>query len=338
MAKPKSSKMRTLLTLHVLLKYTDAEHTINTNKLNEYLRPYGLDCTPRVLRDTVRLLREMGFDVRSCEKQDSQGVWLEDRLLPDCELMKLIFAVTTNPHLSRKEATETLRALKSFLPVYQEPLLQGYVETAQPAMNDNILCEVYSVIHEAITSGYWVRIKIRYTKFSCDTKSIERYHRCEILFTPRSIYQCNNNLYMIGYDNTDRRMDAINLRDIESIHLAAKHKGSKADIIDNYYLTGNTEDLLPARYQQVIYEGPAVFYCCGKCLDDLYCRFGPPNGPVKKDSKCRITYTVHSAVVTSETLFWLSQIPNHGIRILGPAPLKDAIKTYYRCLSETILK
>ena len=128
MAKPKSLKLRTLVTLHALWKHSDANHRMNTVKLNEHLRPYNVGCTTsRVLNDTVRILREWGMDVRSKGVWENQGIWIENRPLPDHELSRLIFAVTTNPHLSKDQASDILQSLKPFVTVYQEHLLQGRV-------------------------------------------------------------------------------------------------------------------------------------------------------------------------------------------------------------------
>ena len=128
MAKPKSMKLRTLVTLHALFKHSDATHRMNSIKLNDFLRPYNLDCTSRVLNDTVRVLREFGVDVRNKGVWENQGIWIQDRPLPDAELNQLIFAVTTNPHLSKSQATEILQNLQPFVTVYQEHLLQGFVD------------------------------------------------------------------------------------------------------------------------------------------------------------------------------------------------------------------
>lgn len=62
--KPKSGKLRFLLILQTLFKYTDKDHRLNMVKLNEYLRPYNLDGESKILQDAVTALREFGFDVK----------------------------------------------------------------------------------------------------------------------------------------------------------------------------------------------------------------------------------------------------------------------------------
>lgn len=339
MAKPKSMKLRTIATLHTLWKYSDADHRMNTVKLNEHLHPYNVGCTTsRVLNDTVRILREYGVDVRNKGTWDNQGIWIENRPLPDHELKRLIFAVTTNPHLSKEQATDILQSLKPFVTVYQENILQGLVDTEPTIEADDALYWAYAVIHEAIASGRRVRYAIDYTKYNPNTQSVAPCREWETLFTPKCIYQTKNTLYMIGYNNTDRRVDAVNLKDIASIRMAFKHKDPKASQVQEWISNIAPKEIVPGECREIIYEGPVTFQCRGQYITELYNRFGAPDGPVVKDARCRTTYSVQQVTVTPETIYWLSQVPDHGIRIVGPEALTDAVHTYYGRVTSTLTK
>ena len=68
--KAKAMKLRMLITLHALFKYTDKDHQMNTAKLNEFLRPVGLEFRGgTALSDTVRVLRDFGLDVRGLDRR-----------------------------------------------------------------------------------------------------------------------------------------------------------------------------------------------------------------------------------------------------------------------------
>lgn len=338
MAKPKSMKLRTLVTLYALLKHSDAKHRMNTVKLNKHLKPYGLDCTSRVLSDTVRILKEAGVDVRHKGEWDSQGVWIENRPLPDHELKRLIFAVTTNPHLSKGQVTDILQSLKPFVTVYQEELLQGVVETEPVNEPDDSLYWSYAVIQEAIALKRRVRYTVDYVKYNKEAQTVAPCREWATLFTPKCIYQAKGELYMVGYNNTDRRVDTVNLKDISSIKLAFKHKDPKADQVSQWVKDIVPCEWVPGERKEIIYEGPVTFQCRGQYVTELYNRFGPPNGVVTKDVRGRTTYSVQQATVTSETLFWLSQVPDYGVRIKGPEGLVAAIKDYYANLPDVLLK
>ena len=52
-----------------------------------------------------------------------------------------------------------------------------------------------------------------------------------------------------------------------------------------------------------------------------------------------LTYAVRQAVITPETLFWLSSISSdQGIRIIGPGELRGAVGMYYEKISRTIIR
>ena len=336
MAKPKSLKLRTLVTLHALYKYSDENHRFNTTNLNEHLRPYGLECTSRVLGETARTLREFGLDVQHKGQWDNQGLWLNNRPLSDAALNRLVFAVSTNPHLSKSQATDILQSLAPLVTVYQEPLLCGTVDTEQAIEPDDTLYWVYSVIQEAITSRRRVRYTVDYTKYNVDNRAVEPQRQWSTLFTPKCFYQSNKAIYVVGYNHPDQRIEAVNLQNITDVKFAFKHNDPYAEATWQKLESVVAKNHVPGECDQVIYTGPITFCCKGQYAE-LYNRFGPPCGPVEKDRRCRTTYPVDKAEITTETLFWLERVPGLGIRVIGPDAAKTAIQTYYEGISRKLL-
>jgi len=334
--KAKSMKLRMLVTLHALWKHSDAKHRMNTVKLNKYLEPFGLNCTSRVLGDTVRILKEYGVDVRYKGEWDSQGVWIEDRPLSSSALESLIFAVSTNPHLTKEQATEILSQLKPLVTEYQEPYLKGTVETKPTIHSNDKLYHTYSIICKAIELDRRLTYTIDYIKCNKERQSVEVVQEWKTLFTPKCVYQTDNTLYMVGYNNTDRRLDAIDLRDITDIDFAFKHNAPNKEKVREMLDAMDPAQYIPGEAGKIIYTGPVTFRCRGQYVGELYKRFGPPEGPVKKDARGRTTYSVKEARISSETLFWLSQVNNYGIRIEGPGELTKAIKGYHAEVANTL--
>lgn len=69
------------------------------------------------------------------------------------------------------------------------------------------------------------------------------------------IYLAGNQLYMVGYIHTDRRTDAVNLKDIASIKLAFKHKDPKADIVKQWIARIEPQEYVLSECRGIIYEG-----------------------------------------------------------------------------------
>ena len=105
--KSNSVKFRTLFAIHTLWKYTDENHKVSSPQVSKYLEPYGLNYTNKALRDTVHKLRELGLDIHSQEDNCIRDVWWGDRPLDDDTLDKLIFAVKSNPYITKEQQNET---------------------------------------------------------------------------------------------------------------------------------------------------------------------------------------------------------------------------------------
>ncbi len=337
MAKPKSLKLRTLVTLYTLWKHTDSKHRLNSGKLNEHLRPYGLECSPRVLGETVRVLKEFGFDVESKGEWNHYGVWIKNRPLSEDELQRLIFAVTSNPHLTQKQATDILQSLKPCVTLYQEELLKGFVKTNPDLLTDDNLYEVYSLVHNAILMKRRIRYTVDYIKHNKENGLLEKKRQWSTLFTPKLVYQTQGHLYMVGYNHPDKRIEAVDLSKITDIKVAFKHEDKNADEVSEILASVVPEDVVSEEKQQVIYKGPVVFRCRGQYVSELYERFGPPNEPIIKNARGKALYTVKDVTITPETLCWLEQIPGFSIRFAGPEPLLTQIKLYYDNASNALL-
>ena len=328
MAKPKSSKLRTLIALHALYKYTDKEHRMNSLQLNDYLRPYGLECSNVFLSKLIRAMQEYGIDVYRSGSFEQRGVFVQDRPLSEDQLQKLIFAVTTNPHLSKDQATEVLQGLKPFVTVYQEHLLRGTVET-DPIMVSEDLHQTYTIVQEAISSHRRIVFRVDRLKYDKDNQTVEKIQRIKMRFTPRYIFQKKDKLYMVGYNSTKQIFEAVDLKDITYVSQAMQHTDPFEESIDQFFSTSDPRKLIPELKETVIYEGDATFQCYGLYDIDLFRRYGAPTAPVIRDNRCRVTYTVPNIALTTDDLNWLSQIPGYGVRIVGPESLVQAVRTYY---------
>ena len=321
MAKAKSVKMRTLLTLHALFKYSDVDHRLNTAKLNAHLHPYGLDCTCWTLQSFIQSLRELGIDIRSKGTRDNRGFWLEDRPLPEHKLKQLIFAIDTNPYLSKSQATELLEYLKPFVTVYQEELLQGIVDAEQNTEDDS-LYRTYSVIREAISAKRKVFYTEDHLKYDKKTQSVAMCPPKPVSFTPKFIRRVNDQLFMVGFDKNQHPSE-VNLKSISSIRVVRR----KGNTTDHNPSDINLQNLLPGKC--ILYNGTAVFICRAQYIGDLYNHFGPPIEPVTIDVQGRLTYAVKGVEITPETLLWLSEIPDCGVKIAGPEALVETVRDYY---------
>lgn len=205
-----SVKLRMLITLHALFRHTDKNHRMNSVRLNEFLRPYGMKSRYIVLSDTVNTLQSFGIKIGKNSEQYNTNVWIEDRPLSDPVLKKLIFAVRTNPHLTQEQADEILESIKPVLTVYQEPLLKSaFKGLSRPSEIDKYL--ICSVIQDAIQSGKMVKF--------CTEKE------ATASFSPKYLVCKDNHLYMLGYNHTHKKLQPVDINTIQQLKLFRKHYG-----------------------------------------------------------------------------------------------------------------
>ena len=336
--KVKSTKLRDLITLHTLFKKTDEDHCINSVKLNEYLKPYELECTPRVLRTTVKTLREFGFDIRVKGGGKRCGIWLGNHPLETSKLKKIIFAIATNPHLSKEQANEILSYLNPLVTVYNEDKLVAITDTNPDLQANDTLYDVYCTISEAISKKRRVRYFTEHMRYRKETQTLASRISKGVLFTPKWLYQTKGELYMVGYNNTGERAQAVNLKDIVDIKISPKLNAEKTESSLKLLDEIEPQDYVSEDKEIIIYKGPVDFFCRDRYIEELYNRFGPPCKPVAVNSRHKATYSVSETVITTKTLFWLSGIEDYGIRLKGSNKLVESVQEYYSNLSSTITK
>ena len=135
---------------------------------------------------------------------------------------------------------------------------------------------------------------------------------------------------MVCYHHTLRRVAAVDLEDITDIKLAVKTKLSNDESEILKRLDGvNPWEYISEATPRIVYNGPVTFIFKNKYLKALLKRFGNPSGAVIQDTQYITEYTVPNAIITPKTLFWLTSLPDNGIRLKGPDKLIQSVRTYY---------
>lgn len=335
--KAKSIKLRMLITMIALMKHSDEEHRLNTRKLNMFLNPYGLECDNRSIADTIRVMKEYGFNIQSKGAGFAYGAWLEDRPLDAENLNALIFAVSTNPYISKSESERILQLLSPFVTSFQEPLLKSWVDKLYEPDGNNNLCKKYTTIREAISANRGLRYNATFYQYDNEKKEIITENKW-LRITPKSIYQHDGVLYMIGYNHDTRHVEAVDLSFINDVKFF--YQNTEPTAYTNQILASiepkkhieNTDK----KSNHFFYKGPIELNCKKKYFRELHEMFGPPCEPVDRDSRGKYTYTVSNTKLDTEKLNYIANVIDNGISIIGPKVLVDKIHTYYEAISKVI--
>jgi len=333
--KPKSTKMRFLLTLQALWKFSDEKHRFTNPKMNKYVEPYNLTCTKHSFENTVQVLREFGFDVRTNGFPSHQGFWIEDRILSDDNIRSLIFAVTTNPYITKKRAKDTLLCLLPIVSSFQEPLLKEYIEFVPDNHADDSFYNKHKIICEAIAYKRRIRYSTPYLKCDAVSKRVLKSARPHVTFTPKCIYQAGYKWYVLGYNNVTKKTESVDLDTIDDIKLAFTHNDPKA--AETYKITEQIDVQDHIECSDVIYEGPAVFRCHNQHVGLLWDLFGEPKEISKDKARTHTIYSIENTRITVEKLNKIITKRTQGIQIVGPEPLKNSVLAYYNQMCGALL-
>ena len=142
---------------------------------------------------------------------------------------------------------------------------------------------------------------------------------------------------MIGYNNTDNRVDAVDFDLISEIKIAFKHKDPEADKIKGILNQVQPEEIINYEDDVLFYKGKVILKCRAPYLNTVYNMFGLPSGPIIKDPRGKCTYTVDNAYITTKVLQKIADTPKNDIRIIGPDELTVKIKDYYLHLSDLLI-
>ena len=193
----KSHKIRLILVLYSLIKYSDKEHLLNGPKVNNILKKYNLEYKGQTLPSTMNLLCLMGFNIKEGGNRRSHGYWLDDYPFNEDTVSALNIAISTNPLISPKKSNELLSLITPFVSIYQEDLL----EYNHCIANNSSIFDKCVLIHKAIVRNY----NLRYSLL-CNSSEKE-------IFKPNKIYFEDTLLYVEGVTENNKKIN-INIQEI----------------------------------------------------------------------------------------------------------------------------
>ena len=335
-----SVKVNTLYILQAIFKHSDKDHHLSTRKIADLIEPYGQKCTIRLLPDTLSALREFGKALKTNGVTTERTFWLDSRPFPEDIVDKYIFAISTNPFVTQKQATELLEELKPFVTVYKEPYLRSLLsdcENYKDKLDD--IYQTYNVIQRAIIEGKRVICQHRYTKYNKKTMCGETCETFPIAITPTALINKNDRIYIVGYNLGKNRPISLDIAEIVNIKIAVDYKSYNHQDALDAMVDVDPDDIIPKTNEEVIYTGPVAFMCKEKSINLINKHFGNQYGKVfmKQLHRNRYIYSVENATITSETLHWMIQLPQNSVAVYGPPAAKEAIRKHLDKISKSIV-
>ena len=199
MAKSEKQKLKLLYIMQCLTEKTDAEHSVTTQEIIDYLALQGINAERKSIYTDIDLLIDYGMDIVKNSGR-SGGYTLVSRQFELAELKLLVDAVQSSKFITTKKSRELIGKLETLCSKYEATQLhrQVVVTNRNKAVNENIYYNV-DIIYNAIAEN----VKIQFQYFEWDVSKEMKLRRDGKIYevSPWLLTWDDENYYLIAYDS-----------------------------------------------------------------------------------------------------------------------------------------
>lgn len=200
-----SQKSRLLFLRNYLVKYTDEEHPLSRNELEQILKENGFTCTRKTFYDDLEAITESGVDIEIIrDGTGSVKYYVANREFQLSEVKLLIDAVCCSRFLTLKKTESLIEKLETLVSVYQSDSLnrQVFVKNRIKSMNETIYYAI-DAIHSAINTDHAVTFGYFRWSINNDGTPVREFRHGGKRYTvsPWGVCWSDGSYYMIGFDH-----------------------------------------------------------------------------------------------------------------------------------------
>ncbi|MBQ9377414.1 MAG: WYL domain-containing transcriptional regulator [Schwartzia sp.] len=315
-----NKKMLNMLILKILKDYTDADHPLTQQEIIDLLRRhYSMDCDPRSIRNNIRSLKDMGYEIVT-----RRGCYLADREFDDAELRMLIDSVLFSKSISGKQAKRLIEKLKSFGNRYFHAKVSHVSNLPELFHTDNKQTMIaLDVLNDAIEAKR--KVSFVYNTYGADFK-LHPKREDPYIVNPYQMVANNGRYYLIGnydkYDNVSHyRIDRIT--SVTMLSEPVKPKSKVRDFAKGWSLPKHmAEHIYMFSGESVTVKLMADTYL----MDDLVDWFGRDfHVRVADNGKMAVTLKCNESAMK----YWALQY-GECVEILSPVSLRESIAEIVR--------
>ena len=318
MAKQYGQKLKILVILDILRKYSDEENPICATDICEKLNELGISAERKSVYTDIAELCDYGYDIIKCKK----GYFLASREFEEPEIHLLCDAVRTANFITAKKTTELVNKLSSMLSVNKASRLEKgiYFDSESKCTNEQIYYNIHKIC-EAISTKKQMSVEYGVRKLT-PNRTIE-YATKEMVINPYALTWRDDHYYLIcnhsKYDNLMHlRLDRIYSAEI--LNSKTRYFGEVSEYKDFFNTADYTKKLFGMHGGEEI---EIELRCNEKILEPIVDRFSEKIF-IKNVNNGEFSFTAKA--VLSEAL--VTFIINFGenIKVEKPQLLKDMVK------------
>ena len=202
MAKSEKQKLKLLYIMQCLTEKTDAEHSVTTQEIIDYLALQGINAERKSIYTDIDLLIDYGMDIVKNSGR-SGGYTLVSRQFELAELKLLVDAVQSSKFITTKKSRDLIGKLETLCSKYEAGQLhrQVVVTNRNKTVNENIYYNV-DIIYNAIAEN--VKIQFQYFEWDVNKEMHLRRNGKVYEVSPWLLTWDDENYYLIGFDHKAR--------------------------------------------------------------------------------------------------------------------------------------
>jgi predicted DNA-binding transcriptional regulator YafY len=313
-----TEKTNILCILNILTKYSDPDHILSVNDIQEKMKTiYDINVDRRTIYRNVNALIEFGYDISKYD-ENKEGYYLRERDFEPSELHMLCDAVLTADCIPEKQGRTLMRKLQGLGSTYQTKCINrlALMKTDRKSISPQLFYNI-DLLDEAISTNK--QVEFDYYTFDIDLKLKPRREK-KYVANPYALYWSNGQYYLIS------NMD---------IHEGVTH--FRLDRIRNLVVTSNPLKPAPKGFNEYEYASKALFMFGGeaqtftiKCehriLNDVIDRFGDKIIIQESDAD---TFTAIVKATTGGMRIWAIHYVE-TCKVLSPEWLVEDVKSALR--------
>ncbi len=314
------SKSRILKLLKILQEKTDADHSLNSERLITLLQQQDEYAERKTIYSDIRLLQEAGYQIETLKGGRGAGYYYDGTVFDASELRVLADAVLSNNFITDRKSDEMLEKILSLTNEYDRTLISDTLSYRHSKTgNEQILYNIDSLQkalkeNRAITFSYFDNDIMKGKSYR---RRGERYHT-----VPYALLWSDDRYYLIGYSLTHDGYTHYRVDRMEKIELAEEvEKKTDFDV---------------SEYVQKVFQmfgGQTVtvkLRCLQRFANDVIDQFG--DNLIITDNR-KDYFEISVRVQLSPVFYsWIFKYQN-GIEIISPATVREE---YVKMCRETI--
>ncbi len=313
-----NAKMKLLLLLKLLRKYSDDEHPVSAVELCRLLEQEGIGTERKSVYRDLDVLTKFGVDI-VYTRSPRQGFFIAKRDFELAEVRLLMDAVLTAPFITNKKTAELTDKLCELLSCHQAEtvLKQIYVDQRIKFDNEEIYYNI-DTINRAVAQHKKVSFSYHHRVIASGKAQLDEGR--EFTISPYALLWANDKYYLAGnYEKYDT-ISNYRLDRMKRIALTALEARPFSEVC-SYRDYFDTADYLRRTFN--MYNGEQeriVLRCSNSLLETIVDKFG---GDIEFSCHDSNAFTVRASVYVSDGLIeWLLQYGDRVI-VLSPQTLKD---------------